>query len=153
MKNKRAWLPAVLWMGFIFLMSAASGETSGEQSDLLVDLLVWGYGLFSGGAAPSAAALETLSFLVRKAAHMTEYAVLALAFRYALSKNGVSRPGLKALLLSAAYACTDEFHQAFVPDRGPSVIDVGIDTCGAGLGLLALRIARRILKFTHSLKR
>jgi len=143
-KKYAAWLPAVLWMGVIFWMSAAPGDVSGEQSGLVVDAILALWRFISGGAQLSAKALDTLSFLVRKAAHMTEYAILALLYRYALVKSGVSRPGAKALLLAALYACADELHQAFVPDRGPSPIDMMIDTAGAFLGLLFGRMASRL---------
>ena len=144
MKKTAAWLPAVCWMGVIFLMSAAPGDLSGEQSGLVVHVLAALWRFVSGGGQLSAEVLDTLSFLVRKAAHMSEYAILALLYRYALVKNGAARPGAKALLLAALYACTDELHQAFVPDRGPSPVDVLIDTTGASLGLLFGRIASRL---------
>ena len=144
MKKTAAWLPAVLWMGVIFFMSAAPGDISGEQSGLVVDLLLTLWRYLSGGAPLDPDTLETLSFLVRKAAHMSEYAVLALLYRRALTQNGVSRPGSKALLLAALYACTDEIHQAFVPDRGPSPVDVLIDAAGASLGLLFGRLYTRL---------
>jgi VanZ family protein len=38
--------------------------------------------------------------------------------------------------VAGAYSLTDEFHQTFVPGRGPSLIDCGIDTTGAALGAL-----------------
>ena len=120
MKKYAAWLPAVLWMGVIFWMSAAPGDVSGEQSGLVVDAILALWRFISGGAQLSAKALDTLSFLVRKAAHMTEYAILALLYRYALVKSGVSRPGAKALLLAALYACADELHQALCPIAVPA---------------------------------
>ena len=48
--------------------------------------------------------------------------------------------GLTALPLCVLYAAGDEFHQSFTEARGPSLVDVGIDTAGALLmwGLLAL---------------
>jgi len=143
-KKTAAWLPSIAWMGVIFFMSALSGEASGAQSDLVVDLIVSIYGFLTGGAQPQPQMLETLSLLVRKAAHMSEYAVLAILYRYALVKNGASRPGAKALLLAALYACTDELHQAFVPGRGPSPADVMIDTIGASLGLIGERLFSRL---------
>ena len=64
---------------------------------------------------------------------MAEYAVLLLLYHRALRMEQAKRPGLCALILCAAYAATDEFHQGFVAGRGPGVIDVGIDTLGAGI--------------------
>ena len=47
------------------------------------------------------------------------------------------------LAMVFAYACTDEIHQMFVPDRGAAVHDVLLDTIGGALGLLALWLAGR----------
>ena len=147
MNRLRAWAPAILWMGVIFLMSAMPGDVSGEQSGRLVTLLLWIISLLFGEEAAAGIAPETISLIVRKGAHMTEYAVLFLCYRHALKKEGAKRPGLTALLLCAAYAATDETHQAFVAGRGPSPVDVGIDTLGAcaawGMTMLYTRILKK----------
>jgi len=46
--------------------------------------------------------------------------------------------GLSALLIAAAYSLSDEFHQVFVPSRGPSIYDSLLDTVGASVALVAL---------------
>ena len=143
LKTLKAWLPALLWMGVIFMMSAAPGDLSGEQSGLIVRVILSVHGLFFGGAQPAPDTLELLHTLVRKAAHMSEYAVLALLFLHALRQSGAQRPWRTALLLCALYAASDEVHQAFVPDRGPSPVDVLIDTAGACIGLALARMVSR----------
>ena len=139
MNKRTAWLLCAVWMLFIFLMSAMPGETSDEQSGLVATLLTR---LFTPvlGEHPEALDFSVLNLLVRKAAHMVEYAVLFLLYRNALTLSGVHRPGAVALLLCVSYAATDEFHQRFVEGRGASPIDVMIDTAGAALawGLLIL---------------
>ena len=47
--------------------------------------------------------------------------------------------------IGALYACTDEFHQRFVPGRSGELRDVGIDCCGVLTGVL-LYTAYRHLK-------
>jgi VanZ family protein len=83
--------------------------------------------------------------VIRKSAHLAEYAILSIllwrAFSHHLRKN--SRPwsprqAVWVLLMVAAYAATDEFHQSFVPSRMASPWDVLIDTAGAALGLFVL---------------
>jgi len=143
LKTLKAWLPALLWMGVIFMMSAAPGDLSGEQSGLIVRVILSVHGFFFGEKQLSPDVLELLHTLVRKAAHMSEYAVLALLYLHALRQSGAPRPWRKALLLCALYAASDEVHQAFVPDRGPSPVDVLIDTAGACIGLALARIASR----------
>lgn len=153
MKRRMAWLPACLWMGVIFLMSAAPGEVSGEQSGLVVRVILAVRGFLFGEATLSPDALGLLELLVRKAAHMGEYAVLALLDLYALRKNDARRPACTALLLCALFAAGDELHQVFVPDRGPSPADVAIDTCGALLALALARAVSRLRRTTDSARR
>jgi VanZ family protein len=88
---------------------------------------------------------------VRKCAHLTEYAVLALLLWRALRKPAQpgpapwqwSKAGL-VLALVALYAASDEFHQAFVPSRQASVWDVLLDTTGAAIALLYLWAVGRL---------
>ena len=96
------------------------------------------------------ATVREVVFLVRKCAHLTEYAVLALFIWRAIRKpvRLDSRPwkwreALNVLGWVALYAATDEFHQLFVPSRQASVWDVLIDTSGAALGLLAVWVFYR----------
>ena len=136
-----AWALCAGWMAFIFLMSAMPGDVSGAQSGTVVRILLALLDALPGRIELSAHALSLLELLVRKAAHMTEYAILALLACRALRLSGARRPLLGALLLCAVYAATDEFHQSFVGGRGPSPVDVMIDTAGAALALLLRRAA------------
>lgn len=140
----KAWLPALLWMTFIFLMSATPGDLSGAQSGLIVRMILAVHGLLFGDAQLSPDTLTLLHTFVRKAAHMTEYAVLACLYLRALRNCGARHPHLLSIALCALYAATDELHQAFVPDRGPSPVDVMIDTAGACIGLFLVRALTRI---------
>lgn len=51
-----------------------------------------------------------------------------------------------SILAVLIYAVSDEFHQSFVPGRNASPIDVGIDTVGAILGVIALRYIHTLRK-------
>ncbi|MDQ6810118.1 MAG: VanZ family protein [Verrucomicrobiota bacterium] len=42
-----------------------------------------------------------------------------------------------AFVLAAFFAVSDEFHQSFVPSRGAAAADVGFDSAGALLGVIA----------------
>jgi VanZ family protein len=78
-------------------------------------------------------------FLIRKAAHFTDYAVFALLAARVL---GSSREALRshwllaALLLITLYSLSDEFHQSFVPTRTASIYDSMIDTAGGFVALV-----------------
>jgi len=81
-----------------------------------------------------------VQFFMRKLAHVSEYAVLAVLLYRAFVHTALkARRALSAglvLLLCAVYAATDEFHQAFVPSRTASLRDVMIDICGAMLAVV-----------------
>ena len=75
--------------------------------------------------------------IVKKGSHMVGYAILALSYWRTFDLKNNKR-GL-AWLLAVVYAVTDEWHQAFVPGRQPSIFDVLIyDQLGA---LIALELA------------
>ena len=94
------------------------------------------------GASPED--LLTAHAVVRKLAHLTEYAVLGVLVLRALDVPGRALGWLivVSLLCCAGYAALDEFHQTFVPSRTGSPLDVALDTSGAALGL-ALRASLR----------
>ncbi|MDI1336094.1 MAG: VanZ family protein [Lacunisphaera sp.] len=121
------WLPAVLWMAFIFALSTGLGSAE-HTARFIGPFLHW----LLPHAAPET--IAWLHFLIRKAGHFTEYAILALLLRRALGPGGGKALGL-ALLLAAVYAATDEFHQSFVPGRTASLGDVLIDITGAFVAL------------------
>ena len=75
--------------------------------------------------------------VVRKGAHMTEYAVLGVLCWIAAT-GWFPRRRIRAAVAAGVgllYAASDEFHQRFVPGRGPGVLDVGIDFTGVCIGL------------------
>jgi VanZ family protein len=61
-------------------------------------------------------------YFIKKSSHMFGYGLLALSYLHLLKYDG--RKYWLAWLMAVVYAATDEFHQSFVPGRGPSVIDV-----------------------------
>lgn len=133
MNRFRAWAPALAWMGVIFVMSAMPGDMSGETSGTLARMVLGAVSFLFGQEAAAGIPMDMVNLFVRKGAHMTEYAVLFWLYCRALRIEGAKRPVPIALLLCAVYAATDEFHQSFVADRGPSVVDVCIDTLGAAI--------------------
>lgn len=89
----------------------------------------------------SAASIAQIHFIIRKAAHLAEYAILAVllwrAFRFhrSIAPLRVWPEAIIALLVAFIFAATDEYHQSHVASRGASGRDVMIDGCGAVLGL------------------
>jgi VanZ family protein len=98
------WLPVVGWAAVIFTLSSIPHLSTG---------------------------LGTWDYVLRKCAHVTEYAILGALLLRALSREA------PAFLAALAYAASDELHQHFVRGRHASPIDVAIDALGITLGLLA----------------
>ena len=148
MKRKIFAVLAAAWCGLIFYLSSQPGDessrTSGGFINFFCELIVPDFSGFSG--AGRAEFVENLQFIVRKCAHMGEYAILFWLGAHALSVSGAKHPARTALIVCVLYASGDEFHQCFSDGRGPSPIDVMIDTVGAsaalGLRAAALHIRR-----------
>lgn len=120
MRKFAAWARCAAWMVFIFMMSAMPGDVSGEQSGFVTEMiekaLTFVFGAQTAGEIP----VDALEMVVRKCAHMGEYAVLFWLWAHALSVSGAKHPARTALIVCAAYAASDEFHQCFSDGRGPS---------------------------------
>ncbi|MGP6140146.1 VanZ family protein [Jeotgalibaca sp. A127] len=148
MSRNNKWLHwgfVVAWMGLIFSFSAQKGSDSGSLSGSIVStiLSLW-HSLFPSITLDQ----DTIHFLIRKGAHFTVYLILGLLVVNALSKSGVKSKKRYALALSICflYAISDEIHQAFVPNRGPSFWDVLLDTSGSTFGLLGYGTAKNMKK-------
>ncbi|HXF99124.1 MAG TPA: VanZ family protein [Gaiellaceae bacterium] len=103
------WLPVLGWAALIFVLSSVP--------DLGTGLGGW-------------------DTLLRKLAHLTEYAVLGLLLARALAQPTA------AAALGTLYAISDEIHQAFVPGRSGAPLDVAIDAVGVVAGVLLWQRAR-----------
>ena len=134
MRFVKYWLPLLLWVGVIFFGS--TDMMSAERtSRFIVPFLRW----LKPDISPET--LTSIHFIVRKCAHLGEYAVLALLLlRAAIFMTNFKR-SIPILYVSVWGAClfvaaTDEFHQTFVASRGALATDIMIDSGGAILGLL-----------------
>ena len=128
------WTPVLIWLGVI---SVASGDLMSAEhtSRFIGPFLLWLNPDISTGT------IAEFQFCVRKAAHVTEYAILALLLCRAVFCKATANAARSLLFVGVWIACvfvaaSDEFHQSFVESRGASVWDVMIDSAGAILGLL-----------------
>ena len=133
------WLTALI-LCFIWGNSLLPGSISGQFSDWVKDILAMLLpisvpGVTSGGG------------LLRKIAHFSEFAALGacLAWRFGM----LERKRILALAYGFGAACVDETIQVFVPDRGPSLRDVAIDTCGVAVGIGLLLLVHIFVKNYH----
>jgi VanZ family protein len=95
--------------------------------------------IFTFSSIPSLnSGLGAWDTVLRKGAHMTEYAILACLLVRATSSYAW------AFGVAVAYAATDEFHQTFVRGRHGSPIDAGIDAVGALVGLAVWHRSRKL---------
>ena len=131
------FLPPVAWSALIAWFSGAAwhgGATTPLLEPWLRALLPW--------ATPEQVAAT--HWLVRKAGHVVEYAVLALLWRHALTTPGAPGPWRGPLALTALTAVLDEAHQATTLTREGSVADALLDGAAAVAALfVATRGARR----------
>jgi VanZ family protein len=115
-----AWLPAILWMGFIFYLSAQSRPLR-----------------------------TTPSFPAAVAAHFGEFALLAFLLLWGqlccTPEQGKGRGRLLlalalSFLVAGLYGASDEYHQGFVPGRDASLADWGVDVAGAAAAVLLMAL-------------
>jgi VanZ family protein len=144
-------LPVLVWLGVIFLGSTDLMSAE-HTSRFIVPFLHW----LKPDMSPET--IASVHFIVRKCAHVSEYAILALLLlRAAIFMTNLKR-SLATLYVSVWVGCflvaaTDEFHQAFVASRGASATDVMTDSAGAILGLVigavfARRLSTKVKKKT-----
>jgi VanZ family protein len=102
----KLWGPVIAWAALIFALSSIPSLNSG---------------------------LGTWDEVLRKCAHVTEYAILGVLLVRAVGRQ------LPALLIGIAYAAGDEVHQHFVAGRHGSPVDVLIDTVGLVIGIVLVQ--------------
>ncbi|HTT75346.1 MAG TPA: VanZ family protein [Candidatus Binataceae bacterium] len=118
--NFRKWMPALMWMGCLFVLSTTffSAANTGKIIEPILRYLF---------PAASAATIGMAHGLVRKAAHFTNYGILF----WLLIRGPMEGRPYAALGFCVFYALLDEGHQIFVPGRTASLYDVAIDSSGA----------------------
>ncbi|HUE75358.1 MAG TPA: VanZ family protein [Chloroflexota bacterium] len=121
------WLPALVWMGFIFYWSS--------QSVLPID----GY---------------DYSTLLHRISHFGAYSILALLL--VIGTGSSVRGLLAAFIIASLYGVTDEIHQSFVPGRSGRLEEVVLNTVSAAVAVVMVHVVilnRRRLPFGNLLPR
>lgn len=162
----------------IFLFSAEGGDASSARSDAIARALasLFAPDIDTWDPLTRKALFDDLRFLVRKAAHATEYAVLAALWFAELRQlaralagashargpartlagashmRGPARAAACAFALAVVYACTDEIHQLFVGGRAGQAADVLIDAAGALVGVALALLCAKLLASCRSRK-
>lgn len=136
-----AWLWVAVCVAVILTFSGESFSAA-QTASYLRPLLEWLFPDLTLGQ------LQSMHFAVRKLAHLTEYGVLAAlslrALRLTLDVPLLRVAGL-ALAIVLVVAGADELRQSFLPSRGGSVVDIGINLVGGTLGVLLVIAVHRLL--------
>ncbi len=145
----------VLWMGFIFYMSAQPAEVSSEISGSVIEIIAEKvYPNFEDlSSFEQTEIVESFQFVVRKSAHIIAFALLGiLSFLSFISytKLRFLVRTLLSLLLSLLYAAGDEYHQRFVSGRSCELRDFLLDAAGI---IGAILIACLFVKIIPPLRR
>lgn len=99
------WLPVFIWCFFIYYLSSLPSLKSDFPS--------------------------YLDLVLRKMAHITEFAMLTfLFFRAAILDMDRKSASVHAVLFAFVFAITDEYHQTFIWGRNGNLFDIIIDSIG-----------------------
>jgi VanZ family protein len=127
------WILTLAWAALIFYLSTQSFAPEFSQGFLASTLHFLHLRV-------SPRTFDFLHALLRKSAHLTEYAIFALLLYCPPGEKSQMlwrpRRALTCILVAATYSLTDEFHQLYVPGRHASLLDCGLDTIGASLAML-----------------
>lgn len=108
------WLPAILWMGVIFYLSAQSRPLP-----------------------------KTPPTALTVVGHLAEYAVLALLLSWGQLGHGRRKRNRAwalaiSFVVAILYGASDEYHQSFVAGREASWVDLGLDAAGAAVAMIVI---------------
>ena len=150
------WLCILLWallllnMAVIFALSSKTAEESTVTSDAVLAKPMEVYDAIHPETAGEYKVYWWFQFIIRKAAHVAEFAslciwatglLLAYHTRFSFPLGG----GFTIL-----YAASDEIHQLLVPGREGKVTDWLFDCLGAVLGLLVVYLILRQVRKRRS---
>lgn len=129
----------ILTMAIIFTLSADTGEESGDLSEEVTEKILGIFGVdeedYSAGDYEQIK--DRAEGITRKCAHFLEYAwlgAICYIFFWTYEWKRLKTAAL-SLAVCVLYAALDEWHQSFVPGRGPGIKDVMIDSSGVVFGI------------------
>ncbi|MCM1040092.1 MAG: VanZ family protein [Roseburia sp.] len=161
MKKKSSTIAGVLaliWMCVIFSFSAQEKEESSAVSEAFSYRVISSSRFFFHLDLDEEELLriaDAIENSVRKAAHMTEFAILSILLYIWIGKYlfHAGKRGFLAVFLTMLYAAGDEIHQRFVPGRAGTFGDVMIDSAGALLGVVVFIGVGRCISFLWNRRR
>lgn len=119
------WLLTLLYVFFIFYQSMQTGEASGSFSQDIAQMIIQYI------KPLESISFEDFHFFIRKLAHFSEYAILAIFVILSYRKQPLPLPFLLVLMLfMVVVPCVDETIQHFTPNRYGALQDVLLDMSG-----------------------
>jgi VanZ family protein len=129
------WLPVAIWA--VVILHAAGPAFDGNHTGSVIERIFAAIGL-----PLSITAGEVVNTIIRKLAHLTEYAILGtLAFRAVRSERGgwMLAWSVAAVAIATAVATSDELLQSLTPTRTATPADVLLDATGATIAQMAIK--------------
>lgn len=92
--------------------------------------------------------LNIIETVIRKVAHFSEYTIVGILLMSLISTYNLRQKNrfLISIGIGFLYACSDEFHQLFVPGRSAQFTDVLIDTAGVCMGCFIIYLILLVIK-------
>lgn len=133
----------------IFRFSSQNGEESGSLSNKIMTKFINVFPYTKDLSITTKLKLiEHGEPILRKLAHFSIYTFVGIFIMSFMSTFSIRlyQKLLVSLGIGLLYAISDEYHQSFVVGRGPSIMDVGIDTAGVFAGILTVLIVISVYK-------
>lgn len=146
MPNKKVflrWTLVLIWMCVIFYFSSRPIVESHAQSYFVLEAINKVLKILG---IHSRIVNDALNFILRKTAHVSEYAILGVLMYMAFLTSNIRIKKaifIYSLLGCILYAATDEIHQLYVQGRSACLADVIIDSSGSYCGLIITSIFNR----------
>ena len=134
-KKLKIWSPAIIWMGVIFALSSIPGNDIPKVRVPHIDKLA-----------------HIMEFLILDALLVRAffYSFLPDNIRhdrsdslnidiFALKNFNLAKAVFLSIIVASVYAALDEWHQSFVPDRTPDIVDFSADVAGIIIGAIICR--------------
>lgn len=163
MKKKIIYIVlTVIWMVVIFIMSSMNTNESNGKSKQTIKKTVQKTTEISENIGITDTkptekqvneTVNKLNFPLRKCAHATEYAILAILIIFTLNsfwgKNYSIKKIFIAIIVCCIYSLTDEYHQSFVMGRTSQFTDCLIDTLGSIIMCCGYTIVKKLSKLKN----
>lgn len=143
-RKKLATVLIALNLAFIWGNSLRIGNDSREMSEGLLEWINFFLRL------EDVDLMALLHHLLRKAAHITEFACLGALLTWRSRMDEQKHTFAFPALLGMAAGLVDETIQLYTPNRGPSLFDVWLDSFGVVVGILLLILGQHLLKRKHN---